>query len=112
MQGMSRATGAPLAGDSHLIQSIHDLLTTPLGSRVMLPDYGSRLPDLVDQPQNALFEVDLYAATAEALAKWEPRFKLARVQMGQRSATGRITIAIEGTIVADGSQVRLEGITL
>lgn len=112
MQGMSRGTGGLLTGDSHLIQSIHDIITTPLGSRVMLPDYGSRLPDLVDAPQNTLFQVDVYAATAEALAKWEPRFNLSAVEMGKPSSTGRITIAIEGTIVADGTAVRLEGITL
>lgn len=112
MRGMSRTTGKALSGDAHIIASIHDILTTPLGSRTMLPDYGSRIPELVDRPQNELLDVELQAATAEALDRWEPRFKLTSVWLSGRSSTGRITIGIEGTIVADGSVVRLEGITL
>lgn len=112
MRGMNRFDGMKLEGSSHIIQSIHDILTTPLGTRVMLRDYGSRLPDLVDRPLNELLDVELQAATAEALDRWEPRFRLSRVWISGRSAAGRITIGIEGTVVADGSAVRLEGMTL
>ena len=112
MRGMNRFAGTPIDGEQHLIQSIHDILTTPLGSRCMLRDYGSRLPDLVDRPQNDLLDIELQAATAEALEKWEPRFKLNSVWLSGRSSTGRITIGIEGSIVASGNVVRLEGITL
>lgn len=112
MRGMNRFAGTALAGDRHIIQSIHDILTTPLGSRAMLRDYGSRIPELVDRPQNPLLDVELQAASAEALDRWEPRFKLTSVWLSGRSSTGRITIGLEGTIVADGSVVRLEGITL
>ena len=41
MIGMDRRTGLPLSGIEHLRQSIEDILTTPLGSRRMLPEYGS-----------------------------------------------------------------------
>lgn len=112
MRGMNRFVGTGIEGDRHLVQSIHDILTTRLGSRVMLHEYGSRLPDLIDRPQGELLDVELQAATAEALDRWEPRFKLTSVWISSRSAAGRITIGIEGTIVADGSVVRLEGITL
>ena len=52
MTGMSRFTGRAIDSRSaeHLEQSIGDILTTPERSRVMLRPYGSRLPDLVDQP--------------------------------------------------------------
>ena len=52
MTGMSRFTGEKLDpnSDAHLVQSIGDILTTPLGSRVLRRSYGSELPDLIDQP--------------------------------------------------------------
>lgn len=49
MLGMDRNTGKLLSGTDHIRQSIVDILTTPLGTRVMLPEYGSKLFDLVDR---------------------------------------------------------------
>jgi len=45
----------------------------------MRRDYGSRLFELVDRPINRNFTLEVYAATAEALEKWETRFKLEKV---------------------------------
>ena len=39
MIGMDRHTGQPISGLDHLLQSIEDILTTPLGSRLMRPEY-------------------------------------------------------------------------
>ncbi len=77
--GMDRTTGKPLTGIDHLRQSILDILSTRIGSRVMRRDYGSRVAELIDAPVNNAFAVALYAAVAEALDKWEPRFKLKKL---------------------------------
>lgn len=69
MRGMSATSGKELEGLDHLKQSIIDILTTPIGSRVMRRDYGSRLFELVDRPINRDFTLEIYAATAEALQK-------------------------------------------
>ena len=95
MTGMDAATGAPLTGDAHLAQSIGDILTTPIGSRVMRRDYGSALFELLDAPVNALTRLRLFAATAVALARWEPRLRLTRVGLDAR-AGARVVLAIEG----------------
>lgn len=79
MTGMDRNTGKPLDGLAHLIQSIVDILTTPIGSRVMRREYGSLLPQLADQPANQATSLALFAATADALRRWEPRIKLKKV---------------------------------
>ncbi|MCV6588938.1 MAG: hypothetical protein OIF57_07920 [Marinobacterium sp.] len=50
MQGMDSVTGKPLADMAHIRQSITNILTTPIGTRVMRRDYGSVLPDLIDRP--------------------------------------------------------------
>lgn len=79
MIGMNRHTGRKIEGAAHLAQSIYDILTTPKGSLVMLRDYGSELPNLIDQPLNGETMIDAYMATAEALDLWEPRIDLARI---------------------------------
>ncbi len=83
MIGMDARTGAPLTGTAHLAQSIGDILSTPVGTRVGRRDYGSLLPDLIDQPMNALGRMRLMAATALALLRWEPRLKLTGVAIQQ-----------------------------
>ena len=50
MIGLNATNGQALSGLDHLRQSIRDILTTRIGTRVMRRDYGSRLPDLVDSP--------------------------------------------------------------
>ncbi len=65
----------------HLRQSVADILTTPKGTRVMRPEYGSDLPRLVDRPMDASARLLVTAATAEAIARWEPRVALERVEV-------------------------------
>lgn len=78
---MNRETGKSLTSLQHLRQSIVVILTTPIGSRVMRRDFGSMLPYLVDKPVTLRFRTDLFHATAEALARWEPRVKVRKVAM-------------------------------
>ncbi len=93
--GLSNITGAPIDMEAHLRQSIRDILTTPIGSRVLRRSYGSRLLDLLGGPLNASKIVDLVAATAEALAAWEPRIRLTRVQVLEATGAGQCVLALE-----------------
>ncbi len=99
MTGMSRHTGRTIGDDAHLAQSIADILTTPVGSRVMRRDYGSRLPDLIDAPMNGETLIDVFAATADALDRWEPRIVLTRVQVTEASA-GVVELQLDGRTAA------------
>ena len=76
---MNRTTGAAIATLQHITQSLADILTTPLGSRVMRRDYGSLVPYLIDQPDNAATQLRLVSAVTSAVMKWEPRVYLSRV---------------------------------
>ena len=53
MSGISRATGKVLTRREHIAQSINDILTTPIRTRLMRRNYGSYLPQLVDHPATA-----------------------------------------------------------
>ncbi|MBN8263045.1 MAG: GPW/gp25 family protein [Xanthomonadales bacterium] len=99
MIGVSASTGRELSGADHLRQSIADILTTPLGSRVMRRDYGSLLPELVDQPFNDATRLRLFGATALALMRWEPRIRLIRVQLFRGDSAGAYTLEIDGVLV-------------
>ena len=112
MIGIDAATGKRLEGVAHLKQSIRDILTTRIGTRVMRRDYGSRLPELVDNPMGELLKTELFAATAEALSRWEPRLRLDRVYIQSASEEGEIVLAVEGRILVNNEPVRLEGIEI
>lgn len=95
MIGIARNTGKRIEGALHLQQSIQDILSTPLGSRVMRRNYGSLIPLLIDQPLNAATKLRLFAASAHALAKWEPRLNLQKTTFEQ-SESGRYQLKITG----------------
>lgn len=97
MRGIDVHTGKAIEGLAHLQQSISDILETPYGARVMRRDYGSLLPYLIDQPFHAGTRLRLYAATATALMRWEPRVQLSHVAMELGAAPGQVVLILEGT---------------
>lgn len=102
MAGMNRLTGRPLDGWQHVSQSIGDILSTPIGTRVMRRDYGSRLAELIDRPMNEATVMEATIAVAEALDRWEPRFQLRRVMILEGSQDGHLSIDVVGVYVPDG----------
>jgi len=109
MQGMNMQTGESLSGVAHLRQSVLNILTTPLGSRVYRRNYGSRLFELIDAPSNDAWAVDIYAATADALAKWEPRIRLKKIQV-YRQENGKILIDLDGEYLINGKSILLDSL--
>ena len=103
---MNRDTGKTMAtGLEHLRQSITDILTTPIGSRLERRTYGSLLPELIDHPDNAATRVRFYAAVASAIMKWEPRLRLNRVQLTSGPSAGQCTLELHGEHVPTGRAV-------
>lgn len=101
--GLSAANGHALSGDAHLTQSLRDIITTPIGSRVMRRDYGSRVPRLLDAPMTRALIADVVAAVAEAVAAWEPRIQLKRVVVDEITP-GRLALVL---IDRDGRRFNL-----
>ncbi len=111
MRGTSVATGQAISGVDHLRQSVADILTTPIGSRVMRRDYGSDLPALIDQPDNAATQVRVYAAAATALMRWEPRLRLQKLR-ASRNRAGQLVLDVQGQYLDEGRAVTLDPIPL
>lgn len=100
MIGMDRRSGQPLAGIAHLRQSVDDILTTPLGSRRMRPEYGSQLRRYVDMPVNEGWKSAVQAEVARALGRWEPRLKLERVKV-IAVLDGQVSLLLSGRYLGD-----------
>lgn len=97
MSGLDRHTTELLTDDAHLAQSIGDILSTPIGTRVMRREYGSDLPLLIDAPINPETMIDLFHATAVALDRWEPRFQLRRVEIVE-ARSGFVDLRLTGDV--------------
>ena len=102
---MNRTTGETVTGVEHLRQSIVDILTTPLGTRIERRTYGSLVPDLIDQPDNQTTRLRLYAAVASALMRWEPRLRLTRIAVVSGPSAGQATVTLHGEHMPTGQSI-------
>src|SRR5690554_4657164 len=108
MAGMNAHTGRALEGIEHIEQSVRDILTTPIGSRVMRRDYGSLLPELIDMPLNDATLLQAYSASVMALIRWEPRIRVTAIRRRVSTAQpGGAVLEIEEQTAA-GEPLALE----
>lgn len=96
---MNRQTGTAITTLEHIRQSMADILTTRIGSRVMRREYGSQLVDLIDQPGNPATQLLCYAAIAMAVMRWEPRVRISRVQLSAAAMTGQFQLDVDVQLI-------------
>lgn len=111
MIGMNAATGKHLSGDEHLRQSIIDILTTPKGTRVLCREYGSDVLKYVDNPQDDETRVNIIAAVAGALARWEKRLIVTHISV-VKVAEGHSVLTITGKNTETSKPMRFEGLNI
>ena len=85
---MSRTTGKAQARRDSIEQSIGDIVMTPIGTRLMRRDYGSIVPFLIDQPLNYMTQLRIASAIVDALARWESRVDISRIETIERCGAG------------------------
>lgn len=66
---------------SEIEQAIVIILSTPIGTRVMRPGFGSRLHELVFAPINAQTMAQARRYVEEALGMWEPRIQVINAEV-------------------------------
>jgi uncharacterized protein len=109
MAGMSADTGAALSEREHILQSVATLIRTPVGSRIQRRDYGSLIPELIDQPLNVATQLRLYSATAAAILTWEPRATPTSITLvvgSDGSATLDLELAINDELVNASVEIK------
>ena len=111
MTGMDKASGKPLADLLHLKQSIADILSTPIGSRIMRRDYGSRLFKRIDAPMTGELMAEIYSDVGEALFSYEPRFEVTNVSVVSIE-NGHLILDLVGKYLVTGETVTINGIDI
>lgn len=80
-------------------EAIQIILLTPKGQRVMRPDFGSRLHELIFAPNNATTAGLAAYYVEDALGMWEPRITVETVTAGpDPDDTARMLIEIHYTV--------------
>jgi phage baseplate assembly protein W len=89
-------------------QSAVVILGTARGERVMRPDFGSRLHELVFAPINASTKALVTHYATEALATWEPRIEVLRVTSEEDpGARGKLLVNVEYRVRSTNSTFNL-----
>lgn len=92
--GMDRTTGAVISGDAYDDQCVADVLSTPLKTRVMLPEYGWAGTEIMDAPINRTTALLLISAAVMALRRWLPRLKVTKGTLSGDLASGSAVLTI------------------
>lgn len=99
-----RGTIALTGDEDEIRQAIQIILSTAPGQRVMRPDFGCRIRELVFAPNNEATAGLAARYVGEALAQWEPRIRLERVEaVADTENENRLLIFVDYTIVATHS---------
>lgn len=101
--GVNRQTGQLMTEAAHIAQSIGDILSTPIGTRVMREDYGSLVPELIDHPQTPALDLKLMSAAFMAIVRWESRIKPTHMLLSAVNANGQRDLIMQATRT-DGPQ--------
>ena len=75
-----RGTFALTSDEDEIEQAIQIIIRTAPGQRVMRPEFGCRIHELVFAPNNAATAALAGRYIAEALGQWEPRISLENVE--------------------------------
>ena len=89
-------------GDTEIQQAIQLILGTSPGERVMRPDFGCRIHELIFAPNDLVTSATAERYVREALGRWEPRIRVTRVEAAPNSDdTGILMIRIDYVIRAN-----------
>jgi phage baseplate assembly protein W len=102
--GSIRLTNGPEELDS----SLRMILITAPGERVMRPEFGCRIHELVFEPVNANTLGRMTQAVRDALTKWEPRIDVEAVTVQEDvNLSGLVRISIDYRIRATNDRRNL-----
>ena len=90
-------TADAVTDNAQLYQSVCDIITTPVGTRVMRRDYGSLVPALLDTPVSPATTLRLISAAAMALYRWEPRVQPVSITTETAGGRHRLIITVRRT---------------
>ncbi|MDC3378841.1 GPW/gp25 family protein [Planctomycetota bacterium] len=94
--------------EENIEESILIILGTALGERVMRPDFGCAVHDLVFAPNNSNTHGLIIYYVKEALSKWEPRIQALQVRVTpDRRELSRLDTSVEYQVIATNNVFNL-----
>jgi hypothetical protein len=94
------------AGERDIEQAIRIILETSPGERVMRPEFGCRIHELIFAPNNAATEGLLIHYIKEALHRWEPRIEVLEVIVNNDTYSDSTLLAEVRYMISDSHNER------
>jgi len=85
--GGAEISATTSAEHAHIQEAIVQILGTPIGERFMRPEFGSRLKDLVFEPNDEVLKGLVRAYVIEAIERWEKRVYVTGVSFDESPLT-------------------------
>jgi len=79
--------------EEDIAQSIEIILTTPKGSKIFEPEFGSKLYKFIDNVSPSVIP-QIVAEVWKALKRWEPRIRLINVDVKRLEKEGSYKLVI------------------
>lgn len=99
---------ATSAYEDDIKESIRIILGTSPGERIMRPDFGCGIVDMVFMSLDSLTLGMLESQVIEALLLWEPRIELDKVEAAESSLDqGLVEISISYRVISTNNQFNL-----
>jgi len=90
-----------ISGDSQLLEaSLRNILSWTTGTRFFLGEYGTRLEQLLQEPNDLVTEVLVKHFTVEVVEQWDKRLEILEVKLERRSEISlhiRINFRVKNT---------------
>jgi phage baseplate assembly protein W len=94
-----------LSDAADIQSSLEILLSTRPGERVMRPDYGCNLDELVFEPLTTTFKTYIKDLVSTAILYHEPRIEVNKIELDDGSGLeGKIILTVEYTVRATNSR--------
>ena len=91
--------------ETDIARSLQILLSTRKGERVMQPEYGCNLDELIFEPLTTTFKTYIRDLIATAILYYEPRIEVERIDLDETDELqGKVVISIEYIVRATNSR--------
>lgn len=93
LTGATVTSTATSRDQQHIHESIRQILGTRRGERFLLPEFGSRLHELLFEGNDAILRGLVRHEVTDVLGRWEPRIVIEEVQVASETHAVVVTIA-------------------
>jgi phage baseplate assembly protein W len=100
--GIDKRTGRLLVGWAHCAQSVGVIISTQLGERVMLREFGADLISHIGRNVVPATVIAVYRDAVTAIHQWEPEYRVRRCQLVQLDRIGGLGLATFGDYYPEG----------